>query len=118
MKSGTTYNSILGQTLRQLREKKNKKQDDMANLLGITQASWSRIERGDTTLSVIQLDKIAKNLGETSSSILEIADKVRKDIESKGFKVVTNIPKENEQAIAFLALTFLAVCVLAAMNSK
>jgi transcriptional regulator with XRE-family HTH domain len=48
--------------IRSLREEKNLSQDDMAKKLHMSLNGYSRIERGETKVSVLKLEKIAKAL--------------------------------------------------------
>lgn len=54
--------NIVGEKIKKIRELRNFTQDYMANRLEMTQAGYSKIERGQTDLSMSKLDEIAKVL--------------------------------------------------------
>lgn len=58
---GTTYQSVLGAVINTLRTSGEKTitQADIANSLGVTVSTWSRIERGESALSLEQLLTVA-----------------------------------------------------------
>ncbi|MBT5435190.1 MAG: helix-turn-helix transcriptional regulator [Rhodospirillaceae bacterium] len=74
MEQHTTYAAVVGHTLRDFREKGGFDQHAMAKKLGITQPSWSRIERGDVAISIEQLSKIADALSLQPNAIIKKAD--------------------------------------------
>lgn len=55
----TTYNAIVGAVLRQYRERLGSEQQDISSALGITRSSYSRLETGQTALSLSQLCQLA-----------------------------------------------------------
>ena len=61
---------LVGEKIRKIRELKGIKQDTMAEALGITQTSYSKIERNETELSLTRLTQIAKELGVKEEDIL------------------------------------------------
>ena len=64
----------LAERIRMTRLMKSLSQQNMADELGITVASYSNIERGVTELTVVRLDAIAKILGVTLQSLLPLED--------------------------------------------
>ena len=52
----------VGEKIRKIRELKGIKQEDIATALGITQTSYSKIERDETELSLSRLTDIAEKL--------------------------------------------------------
>jgi transcriptional regulator with XRE-family HTH domain len=61
----------LGERVKNLREEKNYTQDFIAGKLGVTQKAYSKIEAGETRMSVDHLLKIAEILETTVGSILQ-----------------------------------------------
>lgn len=53
---------IVGEKIKKIRELRNFTQEYMADRLEMTQAGYSKIERGQTDLSMSKLDEIAKIL--------------------------------------------------------
>ncbi len=69
----------LGEALKKVREAKNLSQKELAGLLGMAQAQYSRIESGKTDPSFSAVVKIAKALGVTLSELFS-ADEIFKDV--------------------------------------
>ncbi len=69
----------LGEALKKVREAKNLSQKELAGLLGMAQAQYSRIESGKTDPSFSAVIKIAKALG-ISLSELFTSDEIFKDV--------------------------------------
>ena len=59
----------LGNKLKKLRELKNLTQSHMANELGITQSTYSKIEIGEIDISFSKLEKISEVLGMSPEEI-------------------------------------------------
>lgn len=83
----TTYNGIVGAVLRGRREFLKLEQADMAAQLGLTQSSYSRMENGKTSLTLVQLSGIAPILKFSSSEFLKHVEKIRSDMERQGISV-------------------------------
>jgi transcriptional regulator with XRE-family HTH domain len=66
----------LGLKIRKLRELKNYRQEYMAELLQLTQASYSKIEAGETELTYTRLEQIAAILGIKVEDITNFDEKV------------------------------------------
>lgn len=93
LKTVTTYGAILGSVLAQLRSAKNMKQSQLAEAIGVVASTWSRIEKGENSLSTEQLRLAAKVLGITAGQILEMTDAVVKEVELQGVKVTDGVGK-------------------------
>lgn len=59
----TTYSAVLGVVLANFRKELNVEQADMAARMGLSQASYSRLESGKSAFSVDQLYQAASALG-------------------------------------------------------
>lgn len=66
----------IGDTLRQLRKAKNIKQPEMAELLGVSHTTYSRIENNQATLDANLLPKIAKEFELPIESLFQENDKI------------------------------------------
>ncbi|MEM9423339.1 MAG: helix-turn-helix transcriptional regulator [Spirochaetota bacterium] len=58
--SGLDYNSLMGITLKSLRSKKNILQSDLMQAAGVSRATWSRIENGQSSIDFTQLTSILR----------------------------------------------------------
>lgn len=88
----TTTGAILGAVLVKLRTEKGINQGDFANVIGISASTWSRIEKGESGLSIEQLRSAAKVFGVTAGFILEIAEAAEKELENSGVHISSTWP--------------------------
>ena len=68
------YTALVGQVLLGHRGRKSLHQNVLAAALGVSQSAYSRIEQGDTTISISQLRVIARRLGIAPGDLLREAD--------------------------------------------
>lgn len=113
---GTTYPAIVGKVLTDLRSRQGIQQKDMANAVGITQATWSRIESGQTSVTLEHLRAAAKAIGATPSHILSIADRTEMEASFQGVSVVeSKSAPELHPGLVLLAGAALGIFVTYAM---
>lgn len=108
MQNGTTYAEIIGYVIRTMREKQKITQAQMAEMMGMTQSAWSNLESGSSTLSIIQIAKIAKILNQTVQEITASADGIMEELEKAGVKI-----KEDKKEASKLGLILLGVAGIA-----
>ena len=101
MQAETTYSAILGQILKELRKNNGMDQSDIAEKMGMNRSSWSRIESGNTMMTIQQLQKASDILSDTlkieANEILLKADTVAKAMKDKGYTVHYDSPKEIQE---------------------
>lgn len=61
---------ILGERLRLLRKEKKQRQVDIAELIGVTQAHYQRIEKGKVNISALTLCALADYFGVSTDYLL------------------------------------------------
>lgn len=66
-----SYARTLGRTVQVWREERGLSGIEMAEHLGVSQSTYSRLETGDTTMTVQQLDLICARLGVNIETITE-----------------------------------------------
>ena len=115
MKSETTYQAVLGRLIAQKRQEKQMDQGEMADAVGVSRSTWSRIEAGESALNMDQLAKAANKLGLSLGALMveadEIADELRKqDVEVLDGRDQTSTAKFGKTAAATVA--FLGGAVL------
>jgi len=71
---GMTYDAVVGIVLQYLREHIGTTQADLAKSMNLTVSTWSRIERGQSALSLNQLEKASIALGLRPNQVLKLAD--------------------------------------------
>jgi transcriptional regulator with XRE-family HTH domain len=84
----TTPGSVLGLVLIKLRAEKGIKQADLAAAMNLSPSTLSRIEKGDSSLSIEQLKLASNALGVTPGLILETAEVGEKEALLKGLSGV------------------------------
>lgn len=109
---GTTYPAIVGKVLTDLRSQQSIQQKDLANAVGITQATWSRIESGQTSVTLEHLRSAAQALNVSPSHILGIADQTEMEVSFQGISVVeTKSAQELHPGLVLLAGAALGIFV-------
>ncbi len=111
MKPATTYTAVVGALLHMAREQNRLDQKGVAAKMGLSQPSWSRIERGDSPLGIEQLCRAAQVLGTKPSKILGDADSVVAHLRRNGVLVTdSRVPEAIKQGLAVIG--FAALCLL------
>jgi transcriptional regulator with XRE-family HTH domain len=84
----TFYGQIVGQVLRGRREMQQMNLLTMAqNMSLVTPSGWSRVETGDTAITLAQLRKAARTLGMQPAEIVRQADVIAAQLEASGVMV-------------------------------
>lgn len=91
----TSYLSVLGLTLRDMRENLGIKQKPIAEALSMTTAGWSKIEKGQSAISAANLNKVSIVFNMSASSILEKVEKSIKELEKDGW-IISNDKLEED----------------------
>jgi len=87
LKPGTSYPAVVGSVLVKLRAQRGVRQADLAQAVGVTQATWSRIENGSSALTIEQLGLAASRLGLLPSQILRLAEEAVDELQQRGVRV-------------------------------
>lgn len=109
-----TYTALLGQILQHHRQRLGLQQSDVAAALGILQPAYSRIEKGDTSITVAQLRIVARRLGMKPGQIIFDAEQWAQNLQRQGVTVTDE--KEVPQAALLIGLGILAAALLAASS--
>jgi transcriptional regulator with XRE-family HTH domain len=113
-----TYPGIVGQILAKKRQLASLEQAELAAKIGLTQSSWSKIERGDTAISIEQLKNAARILGTTPSDIIQLADATVTNLEKNKVKVVPDRDSANSLPSALVILSVVALGIWIAKSMK
>jgi transcriptional regulator with XRE-family HTH domain len=100
------YTALVGQVLLGHRGRKGLQQNDIATALGVSQSAYSRIEQGDTTISISQLRVIARRLDIAPGDLLREADGLAGRLRIQG--VVVSDEKGMQPAAVMIGLGILA----------
>ncbi len=110
----TTYSAIVGRVLAMQRQKCQLEQANLASALGITQSTWSRIESGESALTVEQLGLAAGALGTSPAEILRSVDHAVAGLRQRGVNVQHGSPREfAKQGLALVGAVALGALIIA-----
>ncbi len=121
LKPETTYQSIIGRVIVSFRKKLSVDQISLASSVGVTQSTWSRIERGDSSMTVEQLASAAECLRVNPSTILSDTEKAIRELKSQGVIIKFNKAsdkKDNSGAAIIGAAALGALVGAAIMKSR
>ncbi|MGH1378831.1 MAG: helix-turn-helix domain-containing protein [Alphaproteobacteria bacterium] len=115
----TSYSTILGQMIRQLRETKQVEQGRLAEYLGVSVMTVSRIESGDTVLDVPQMEKVANFFGYNPVDFFRDSLKIKQKAETQNFKVFQNKKEVNSHPdLAILSIAAIVGLVAGILLSR
>ncbi len=95
----TTYPALVGNVLAQLRKEKGIGQAEFGALVGIGQSTWSRIEKGESALTIEQLAKAAFHLDLAPHEFLAVVDGARDNLEGQGIGTLLDRIGANNMAL-------------------
>jgi transcriptional regulator with XRE-family HTH domain len=110
------YNVLLGKILQRQREVIGKSQSEIAEATGFTQSAYSRIESGQTVLTISSLRTIAETLALKADEVIKEADRLAKELESQGVSVPVEKPESSDNAKAGLLIGLGILLILLATN--
>lgn len=94
----TTYSAVLGVVLANLRRRLGVEQSDMANRMGLSQASYSRLEGGKSSFSVDQMFQATAALGISGDELNQQLDGTIIQLQANGIDVVPQLRGNTTQA--------------------
>ena len=106
----TTYPALVGNVLAQLRAQHGLHQGNLAAATGVTQATWSRIENGQTNITVEHLSVAARAFGRSPGEILSLADHTATMMQFSGVEVV---PKRDDEKLKSALILIGAIALTA-----
>lgn len=105
------YSTLVGRTLASQRQIRNMRQEDVAAAIGASQSAYSRMEAGETPITVAQLRMAAGHLGLSVSQVMNAVDDYEQQLTAQGVMIVGDRP--NNAAAVALGLGFLGALLLA-----
>jgi transcriptional regulator with XRE-family HTH domain len=93
-----TYSAILGVVLSNLRKQQSIEQGTMAENMGLSQASYSRLEAGKSAFSIDQMYQAAIALNVPMSDIIGDIEKYTTKLKARGIAVEPQIRGNTTQA--------------------
>jgi transcriptional regulator with XRE-family HTH domain len=80
----TTYPALVGNIIASLRKERGIGQAEFSAMVGVGQSTWSRIEKGQSALTVEQLAKAAQQLEMRPHQLLALVDGARDNLQAQG----------------------------------
>ena len=112
LKPATTYPAIVGGVLSNLRTQNGMHQKALADAVGVTQATWSRIESGQTNVTLDHLRTAARSLGMQPSQVLAFADQAEVEAQFRGVTVMgTKTELDINPGLALIAAAALGIVI-------
>lgn len=118
MNAGTTYSAIVGNVIKQLRDTQFITQGDMAKKMGISQAAWSKLESGKSTLSTAQLAKVADFLNVPANQIMHYADDAVANFKAEGMTVTYDNKEAENSGLMLLGAAAIGALIAAVLISR
>lgn len=122
MPTAATFSQVLGRVIALRRQQVSLNQAQMAASLGLSQSAYSRLERGSTPFSTVQLQKAARCLGVQPSDLLRHAEASVQRLAAQGVRILDEAPAAQDQneALLWVALGVVAaaVAIAAAVASE
>ena len=109
-----SYGRLVGRIVEHLRTQQGLHQTAIAKSLGISQSAYSRLELGQSGMSVTQLRTIAEKLRTTPDSLLHYATLYANQLRAQGVTVTDD--KVESAASVLIALGILAALIAAASS--
>jgi transcriptional regulator with XRE-family HTH domain len=109
-----SYARLVGRIIEETRKQAKLTQIDMADALGVSQSAYSRLELGQTAMSVTQLRIIADKLRTTPQNVLQCATQYGNQLRAHGVTITDE--KSSSAASVLIALGFLAAIIAAASS--
>ncbi|MGB0664266.1 MAG: helix-turn-helix domain-containing protein [Pontibacterium sp.] len=94
----TSYSAVLGVVLNNQRKMEGIEQGEMAERMGLSQASYSRLESGKSSFSVDQMYQAAVALGIKASDLTEALNDTVERLRESGVEVVPQVRGNTTQA--------------------
>lgn len=108
------YPVLVGQVIQAHRNQRGFHQNQVATAIGLSRSAYSRIESGDTSMTLSQLRPVARSLGLSPSQLLVEADNYALQLEASGVSI-PDVKAANPAAL-LIGLGLLAALFAAASN--
>ena len=115
----TTYPAVVGYVLAWHRDRAGLTQQDLASEMRMSPSTWSRIERGESALTMDQLAAVATILRTSPGRVLADADTVAGQLAKRGIQVERRrVPDAIGAGLALLAGAALVALVASALEKR
>ncbi len=106
-----TYTAVVGGVIERLRTQRGMNQNMVAAALGIGQPAYSKLENGESTMSIAQLRVVAERLGTSPWMVLREADMLTQQLLAQGVEIKNE--KEASTGAILIGLGILAALLAA-----
>lgn len=96
MTPSTTIGAVLGVLFLNLRKQRKIQQGALAEKVGLTQPTWSKIERGQSAITLSQLAVASQALGYSPGSLLMLVDQSIELLGKSGVRIFYDLLNETE----------------------
>lgn len=110
-KPAIPYARVLGAVVEHHRKRRSITQEAIAQAMGVSQSAYSRLEQGQSAMSVVQLRTVAAQLGLTPDEIVRDAEGYATQLQQQGVRITDAMP--DSAAGVLIALGILAALVAA-----
>jgi len=90
-----TYSGLVGLVVAVVRRQNNLSQNQLAKRSGVSQPTISRIEKGEADITMPQMAAISSALKTTPGVIIDVADKIRAELERERVTVASAAQDNN-----------------------
>lgn len=115
LRMATTSNAVLGHLLALVRRRRHITQAQVAEALGLAGSTWSRVEKGETPITVEQLRVVADKLDVDAATLLVLAEQAEDALRGSGFLIGAGIVSKTESDRAKLGFLGAAVSSVGAL---
>lgn len=112
------YAQVVGQVIRGARELQRVNLVTMATAAELSSSGWSRIETGDTTMTLAHLRKASRRLGVQPWTLIRQADHIAVELARSGVSVHDDRPRNVGNILMGGAAILAIVAGAAALTSK
>jgi len=92
MTARALYVEVFGAAMRECRTERGRSQEQVAAVLGITHATYSRLETGKAVPNLVQLRRVAVELGVGLEDLLAVTEEAKRVLEKAGVLVLEEAP--------------------------
>lgn len=122
--SQTSYSAVLGVVLTNQRKLRGLEQGQMAEMMGLSQASYSRLEAGKSGFSVDQMYQAATALNMSGRDLIALIDNTVDNLRANGVHVAPQVRgnsskgKKEDAGVALIAGAALGALLIGILSKK
>jgi transcriptional regulator with XRE-family HTH domain len=115
----TTYAYLVGRVLATLRSQASIDQAELASRVGVSQSTWSKVERGQSALTIDQLARAADALGQRPSAVLARVEAAVVNAQRRGITVsYARNPGSVDEGVGLLGAAAIGAIIATALSKR